>query len=159
MKLHLLRCKEDPITRSKENQDEIQKETCKKQVKQKDRKKPTKIEAKKSKQDTENEDFDALIAQFTNNDSVCYFEQCKTNVRTLGQRCQFCTRTFCIKHGLAEVHGCGGAAKIEARRSIKSGCQKTKTLNEIQKNYVKKKLDKKLDEMEKKRAGSKDKKK
>ncbi|XP_065072348.1 DNA-binding protein SMUBP-2-like [Rhopilema esculentum] len=109
----------------------------------------------------EEEDVDDLIAKFTQDDSKCYFDQCKASVLTLGQKCKFCTRTFCLKHGLAEVHGCGQAAKIDARRSSDKAMmkQKTKPLNDIQRNYAKKKLSKKLDEFEKQRSGNKEKKK
>ena len=116
---------------------------------------------RKEKKKTAEEDVDALIAEFAKGDSTCRFDSCKNSVLTLGQKCKFCTRTFCLKHGLAEVHGCGEAAKVDARRSFERNNQKARTraLNDTQKNYVKKKLNEKIVEMEKKRTGNNAKKK
>ena len=152
LELHALRCtKVEKGGATKQKQ--FPKEDCK-------RKFAAKIN-KKDKKKAEEEDVDALIAQFTKDDSICSFEKCKTGVLTLGQKCKFCVRTFCLKHGLAEVHGCAEAAKVDARRSFErnAGKSRTKPLNDIQKNYVKKKLNEKIGEMEKKRIGSNTKKK
>ena len=149
--LHVVRCEKSKATEVKIKPTEGKckaKETGKSKRKAADKKK-------------EEEDIDDLIAKFTQDDSKCSFDQCKGSVLTLGQKCKFCTRTFCLKHGLAEVHGCGQAAKIDARRSLDKALvkQKTKPLNDIQRNYAKKKLSKKLDELEKQRSGNKEKKK
>lgn len=127
---------------------------AKKGVAKKDLKKKNDSKGGKKKKNEE-EDVDALIAQFTAEDSICSFEKCKMSVLTLGQKCEFCVRTFCLKHGLAEVHGCGEAAKLFARKAFEkhAGKSKTKSLNDVQKNYVKRKLDEKIVQMEKKRAG------
>ena len=128
----------------------------------KDAKKKMQAKAgRKEKKRAEEEDVDALIAQFANEDSKCTFDRCKKSVLTLVQICKFCRRRFCLKHGLAEIHGCGEAAKIDARRSLERNNGKTrpKPLNDIQKGSVKKKLNDKIVELEKNRTGSKTKKK
>jgi len=150
LELHSLHC-----TRSKGERKEIglPKKDIKKKV-------PAKA-GNKEKKKTDEDDVDALIAQFTKVDSICSFEKCKGSVLTLGQKCKFCVRMFCLKHGLAEVHGCGEAAKVDARKAFEksAGKAKTRPLNDIQKKYVKKKLNEKIVEMEKKRTGNTAKKK
>ena len=145
LELHSLRC-----SRSREVKADIRhpKKDTKKIVQAKT--------GSKEKKKADEDDVDALIAQFTKVDSICSFEKCKGSVLTLGQKCKFCARMFCLKHGLAEVHGCGEAAKVDARKAFEesAGKAKTRPLNDIQKKYVKKKLNEKIVSMEKKRTGN-----
>ena len=150
MELHALRCSkiEDCEGGAREQMHRVRRKNLKKKAQ-------AKID-KKEKKNKEEEDVDEVIAQFSKVDSICRFEKCKTSVLTLGQRCEFCTRMYCIRHSLAEVHGCGKAAKLNAKRTFQSnaGKVKIKPLNEMQKKCAKMKLDKKINEMEKKRNGS-----
>eukprot|EP01094_Clydonella_sp_ATCC50884_P008745 TRINITY_DN18293_c0_g1_i1.p1 TRINITY_DN18293_c0_g1~~TRINITY_DN18293_c0_g1_i1.p1 ORF type:complete len:403 (-),score=98.31 TRINITY_DN18293_c0_g1_i1:84-1217(-) len=43
--------------------------------------------------------------------------QCKERVGASGFVCKFCKEKYCIRHGLPEVHGCGKAAKKDARET------------------------------------------
>ena len=152
LELHSLRCVK--VDRGKGGQEIIPlKKDTKKKIQGKG--------GRKEKKTTEEEDVDALIAQFANDDSKCSFDRCKNSILTLGQICKFCRRRFCLKHGLAEIHGCGEAAKIDARRSLErnSGKTKQRPLNDVQKGLIKKKLNDKIVEMEKSRTGSNTKKK
>ena len=63
--------------------------------------------------DDKEEDFDALLASFHKKDTVCNFPKCKTLTATLGGNCNFCRVRFCLSHAMAEIHGCGDAAKGE----------------------------------------------
>lgn len=161
LELHNIRCgKEQQV----ENRLE---ETEKKVIKENTTKAPKKNaksqQSTKKKPIVENdkgdEDFDELVAEFTKVDSKCSHEKCRASVLILKQYCDFCGKTYCLKHGLAEVHGCGQAAKIHAQRKAKESYQKqpVKKLNVVQKNYVKRKLEKKISEMEVARTKANDK--
>lgn len=122
---------------------------------------PTSSKGKKKKNKKPNktavqdeEDFDALIASVVAADTRCYVDKCKENAKTLGQNCQFCTKRFCIKHHMAEVHGCGAAAKSHARMMISregvlyrgSGVP-DKTTDPVKRAHLERKLAKKLDKL------------
>ena len=64
------------------------------------------------------EDLDALLAEVKLTDSTCRYSKCSKNVSLLGAQCQFCKSRFCMEHSLAEIHGCGDAAKEKARKDI-----------------------------------------
>ena len=157
LELHILRCKRNIITEAK--QTETRKEHTN-DAKLSSQKRKNKAKNKgKTKIDKENEDIDELIAEFTNQDAKCRHDKCKASVLTLGQRCKFCGKTYCLKHGLAEVHGCGEAAKIDARSKARQQYETriNKPLNEVKKNQVKRKLNKKITEMESSRTRAKEK--
>jgi len=40
---------------------------------------------------------------------------CKASVVTIGSNCKHCRLRFCLKHCQPEAHGCGAAAKTQAR--------------------------------------------
>lgn len=98
------------------------------------------------------EDFDKMLASFTKLDTQCAFNDCKQSIRTLGQLCKCCERTYCLSHHIPEVHGCGEAAKVRARQlASKPKSATPKALDATRKVQLHRKLDKKLDEMSEQR--------
>lgn len=94
------------------------------------------------------EDFDKMLASFTKLDTQCAFNRCNQSIRTLGQLCKCCERTYCLSHHIPEVHGCGEAAKVRARQlASKPKSAKPKALDANRKVLLHRKLDKKLVEM------------
>lgn len=108
----------------------------------------TKGKTKPSSAKHPEEDFDKLLASFTKLDTQCAFDGCKQSIRTLGQLCKCCERTYCLSHHIPEIHGCGEAAKLRARQlASKPKSGKPKSLDATRKAQLHRKLDKKLDEM------------
>ena len=98
------------------------------------------------------EDFDKMLASFTKLDTQCAFNGCKQSIRSLGQLCKCCERTYCLSHHIPEIHGCGEAAKLRARQLASTPkSAKPKTLNATRKVQLHQKLDKKLDAMSEQR--------
>ena len=111
------------------------------------------------------EDFDALIASAMQMNSSCHSPRCKENATILGQNCMYCVKRFCLKHHMAEMHGCGAAAKSHARQMISregvlyrgSGIPDKKP-DPTKRAHLQRKFDKKLDALTADRkAKSKDK--
>lgn len=98
------------------------------------------------------EDFDAVCEQFQVLNRVCNYDRCKTKTAVLGADCVHCRGRFCLSHALAEIHGCGDAAKLAARQQLfrdrvvypGSGIV-SHAPDPVKRNQLKKKLDKKLD--------------
>ncbi|GIY48193.1 DNA-binding protein SMUBP-2 [Caerostris darwini] len=119
----------------------------------------SKLKVLKLKETSEdNDDFDDLIAQVVKADKTCSFSTCKKCVAVLSQVCQFCKGRFCFSHFIPEAHGCGDAAKAQARSQIRkdgiiySGSGRPeKKQDPIKQNYLQNKLDKKLKELSNKR--------
>jgi len=109
---------------------------------------------KKPKQEETEDDFDKICDQFATMNKICNFSGCKTKVVVIGVDCKFCRVRFCLSHSMAELHGCGDAAKQAARQQIQkdhkifpgSGTQ-SKSLDPIKRNQVQRKLDKKIENM------------
>ena len=98
------------------------------------------------------ENFDKLLVSFTKLDTQCAFDGCKQSIRTLGQLCKCCERTYCLSHHIPEIHGCCEAAKLRARQlASKPKSSKPKALDATRKGQLHRKLDKKLDEMSEQR--------
>ena len=124
-------------------------------------KKAKKPKNKKKKELVENEeiDDDEFVKQFYENyqtkRNVCHFsypsrEICGKNIKLLYQECQFCQQFFCVHHGLPENHGCGDLAADYARQQYRgTGHANFENINE---DYLREKLKRKLAEEEKKRA-------
>ena len=144
--LHQLRC-----SRVQQQQQKQQEKNLTPSVKKKTKKPLSTQKQTKSKSlngETE-EDIDAILNEFTKLNSSCQYNQCKTSVKTLGQKCHFCSMMFCLTHHMAEIHGCGTAAKIKARQDIaKYHDSKPRPMNQTKKAQVQNKLNKKLNEME-----------
>ena len=163
MELHLLKCATNKLSLNDQEPDTLLKKKVPSE--KMDNSNSTKRKKKQAKDKTvcneTEDDIDELIASFTKADSHCAFEKCKGSVLTLGQNCRFCSRLYCLQHHLAEVHGCGTAAKTHARQMIAkaNGGYPSEGLNEIKRNYVKKKLDEKLNDLSGQRRAKPDKKK
>ena len=112
------------------------------------------------------DDFDALISSITALDGKCAFRKCKTLTTTLGRQCNLCDRRFCLAHLTPEIHGCGQAAKDQARRIISregvlhsgSGVPDKKP-NAARRSQLEHRMEKKKEELAKARARQTDKKK
>ncbi|GFS16911.1 DNA-binding protein SMUBP-2 [Elysia marginata] len=112
------------------------------------------------------DDFDALISTITALDGKCAFRKCKTLTTTLGRQCGLCDRRFCLAHLTPEIHGCGQAAKEQARRNISregvlfsgSGVPDKKP-NAARRANLEHRMEKKKEELAKARARQVDKKK
>lgn len=106
------------------------------------------------------DDIDALIATVQSVDNFCCFKKCKTSVQTLFQLCELCDGRYCMVHHIPEVHGCGDAARAQARARISkegvlyrgSGVP-DKRPDSAKKAHLQRKLDSKLTEMASKRKG------
>lgn len=150
LQLHSLRCEQ--IMRSNlgesskmERSEEKRAETNSKPQKNKGKTKPS--SAKQPE-----EDFDKMLASFTKLDTQCAFNGCKQSIRTSGQLCKCCERTYCLSHHIPEIHGCSEAAKLRARQlASKPKSAKSKALDATRKVQLHRKLDKKLDEMSEQR--------
>jgi len=151
MELHKLRCKvKDPGA-------EIQSKP-KKSAKQKSK-------VKKLPEGSNNdEDFDAMCLEFETMNKICNYEKCGTKVSVMGVDCGWCKRRFCLVHSMAEIHGCGAAAKQAARLQISkdhklypgSGTL-NKSLDPTKRKQIKRKLDKKIGALSEDRRGKSDK--
>ena len=106
---------------------------------------------------TESDDIDSILDEFKKLNNSCGYtvDKCKNSIKTLGQKCEFCGLIFCLTHHMAEVHGCGDAVRIKARRDQAkyavggaSSCSKPKPMKSGAKAHVQRKLDKKLDELQ-----------
>ena len=106
------------------------------------------------------DDFDDLLEMFQKSNNVCNYQGCKVLVQTLGQNCEFCRNRFCLRHSLAETHGCGDEAKTQARAHIrKTGNlqvneKQTSYTQEIRHQYNQKKLHEKIESMKAARTGA-----
>ena len=102
------------------------------------------------------DDFDGLVAAVTDLDRKCGLRHCKTVVSCVqGINCQHCDRRFCFAHLLPEIHGCGNAAKVKARKSsIPSGVVAAVSkvpLAPAKRAVLERKLNKKMERMSEKR--------
>ncbi len=106
------------------------------------------------------DDFDELLDMFQKSNDTCCFKGCKVLTKTLGQNCDFCPNRFCLKHSLAEIHGCGEEAKKQARAHIrKEGNldmgKKQSYSADLKHKIVQKKLHEKIASMQEARTGAK----
>lgn len=55
-------------------------------------------------------------------DNLCQFRdpKCKTKVSLIGFPCKLCKFTYCVKHNLPEVHGCGEMCKLQEQKAFKA---------------------------------------
>ncbi|WAR00145.1 SMBP2-like protein [Mya arenaria] len=111
-------------------------------------------------QKVDDDDIDALIATVQKMDSSCCFKKCKTSVATLFQVCSHCEGRYCLSHHIPEVHGCGDAARAQARARIsKDGVLHRgsgvpdRSMDKNKKAHLQRKLDSKLTELSSKRKG------
>lgn len=93
-------------------------------------------------------DIDELIAEMTEADSTCKFSRCSKSVNLLGVQCLFCKQRYCIEHSLAEVHGCGEAARLHSHRDsheVRRG-MKSASMSAAKRTQLQMKLKKRLEE-------------
>ena len=114
MQLHVLRCK-IPVPQSSHSTSNRKDQPS---VRPKTKKKTTKKTKDSALDMIDNDDFDGLIAAAVQENTGCAFVKCKALTATLGQNCKFCCKRFCLSHHMPEIHGCGDAAKSQARATV-----------------------------------------
>lgn len=57
---------------------------------------------------------------------LCPFETCPMSTNLVSISCEFCSKAFCVKHALPEVHGCSEAISKQAKKNIKEELKKLK---------------------------------
>lgn len=134
--LHLLRCKIPMLPTSVPSKSE------KKEKGHKKKKKTKKLSDK-----TEEEDFDALLENFSKLDKICNFVKCKTKIATLGITCEHCRIRYCLEHAMPEVHGCGDAARAAARRKASLPVRQPSHTDEVRRKQLQRRLEKKVEEL------------
>eukprot|EP00002_Diphylleia_rotans_P020124 TRINITY_DN3900_c0_g1_i1.p1 TRINITY_DN3900_c0_g1~~TRINITY_DN3900_c0_g1_i1.p1 ORF type:complete len:1003 (+),score=233.75 TRINITY_DN3900_c0_g1_i1:48-3056(+) len=118
-------------------------------------KRPLSVQEAKAKKDLE---FEELLKQYDPNS--CAFPKCGKVANVVGVNCMHCRKRYCLAHNLAEIHGCGDAAKKVARtewadryaRAYQEQKQQAlygtstdpKPLKGVQRNAVQKKLQEKV---------------
>src|SRR5438128_1523606 len=101
-------------------------------------------------------DEDAFLDEMIKRNKFCAHVnergiQCDRTIDMLGVRCKYCTNIFCMKHALAEEHGCGDQASYVERRAFKNQFLegqanfKVGTLKDVDREYLKNKLSQKID--------------
>ncbi|CAE7719937.1 IGHMBP2, partial [Symbiodinium sp. CCMP2456] len=89
--------------------------------------------AKKTAATTDDDDLDALLSEFTKEEGICSFANCKEKTNTLMDtlsKCKFCSSRFCLKHVQAEVHGCGDQAqRMEQKKWKEAGSRGSGLVN------------------------------
>ena len=111
----------------------------------------------KVKQVAQVEDLDTLLAEMTLADSTCKYSQCSKRANVLGILCKFCRNRFCMEHSLAEVHGCGEAAKQEARRGVQRETRQGTKTRVFTRSQLETQLARKLEEKSNARQKKRDK--
>ena len=118
--------------------------------------KPAKVKKPKSVlEKASKDDFEALIEAAQQENMFCHFSGCKQRSSLLGQTCEFCAQRFCLNHHIPEVHGCGNEARANARRVLcrdgvlyRGSGVPDKKPDQAKRNYLQRKLEKKVGEME-----------
>ena len=93
---------------------------------------------------------DELLEAAQRQDNVCNAQRCQKKITLLGQLCSVCNRRFCFEHSMPEVHGCGGQARQEMRRTHLTANSNAKPVfpsNEVPKEkrpYLERKLQEKI---------------
>lgn len=93
------------------------------------------------------QNLDGVVESVNLLDNLCQFRtpKCKTKVSLIGFPCSLCKFTYCVKHNLPEVHGCGEMIKLREQQAFKA------------KGKPEEKAKKKRQEMQKALAGKLDK--
>lgn len=63
----------------------------------------------------------ALLDSLLQQSKVCGAKGCSKSTQATGTTCTHCHLRFCYSHGLPEVHGCGNAARSDARKGWLGG--------------------------------------
>lgn len=141
--------------RKAEQQKKYEEQQKQKQKPEKPPKAPKSKKPKSALEQASEDDFDALIAAAQKENTFCHFSGCKQRTSVLGQTCEFCSQRFCLTHHIPEVHGCGTRAKENARRVIcregvlyRGSGVPDKKPDPAKRNYLERKLEKKMGELE-----------
>ena len=113
-------------------------------------KKPSPREKTRENPYDDDDDLDALLTEMKRADSTCSYRGCKKDIKLIGVKCQFCSARFCLAHNIAEVHGCGEAAKKRARQQITQelmGGERRKPSDPMRRAQLHRKLDRAVDEL------------
>lgn len=113
---------------------------------------------KSSQKNPPEDDLDALLAEVKLADSTCNFSKCKKTVNLIGVCCQFCRRRYCLSHSLAEVHGCGEAAKQHSVKQLHREMTKghKDSQSAVRRTQLQSKLNRKIEEKSRSRSSKKD---
>ncbi|XP_030562710.1 DNA-binding protein SMUBP-2 [Drosophila novamexicana] len=106
--------------------------------------------------------LDEVLTAVKTVDNLCDNPRCKTKTSLMGQDCELCSKRFCFKHGLPEVHGCGLEKRREARKEFLHPKPLKTIRQEEELKNAKKKLNEKLKNMQvgrMQKSGGSDKKK
>uniref|UniRef100_H2YZ22 AN1-type domain-containing protein n=1 Tax=Ciona savignyi TaxID=51511 RepID=H2YZ22_CIOSA len=114
MTMHLIHC--ERLIKMKEQVKTPQNENRKK-IHSQPSKSKNKKNTKSANKQRNTGDFD-LLNQAISSNKFCFHSNCAASITTTGQLCSICRKTFCLKHHIPEVHGCGAQAHINARRQI-----------------------------------------
>lgn len=63
------------------------------------KKKKQDVTKEKSSKTEEADDFDRVIQEFTQSNSICSFTGCKKSTKLIKLVCEFCKKWFCLEHG------------------------------------------------------------
>jgi len=101
------------------------------------------------------DDVDEILKELNITPNRCTL--CKRSTVILGRICPFCKLKFCVEHAMPELHGCGDAAKQQARAEFRREFMKTqgsaeKPLNASQRHAARNRLEKKIEEAKKERS-------
>lgn len=121
--------KKKPKSKKKKNQEQDIKSSDEKQgrvqaprknlVDEKTKKKPLTKKQVLDKRLQELDEFDDIVEMVQKLDEVCFYINCSTKTKTLGQNCMFCMKRFCLTHSMPEIHGCGTAVRNYARSQVR----------------------------------------
>lgn len=104
----------------------------------------------RSRDNPPDDDLDSLLAEMKRVDSTCSYPSCKKDIKLIGVKCRYCSARFCLAHIIAEVHGCGEAAKKQARQQLTqelAGGARRKAPDPVRKAQLHRKLDRAVDEL------------
>lgn len=95
------------------------------------------------------EELEDVLESVTLLDNLCQFRtpKCKTKVSLIGFPCKLCKFTYCVKHNLPEVHGCGEMCKIQEQKAFKAKSKPEEKAKKKRKD-LQKSLNSKLDKLQ-----------
>lgn len=110
----------------------------------------------------EAQDDDELLDAAIKLSGICHHPGCKENVKLIHSDCQYCLERFCMKHALAEIHGCGDKARAAARKETVTKAKEIKAtggqgiqgsgLKDWQRSSLQAKLHKKVEDQKSQRT-------
>lgn len=98
--------------------------------------------------DVINKKLDNVLESVVTLDKLCQNKKCKHKVNLIGFHCPHCDYTYCVKHNLPEVHGCGDVCKKKEQKDFKAPTKlKQEKVTAKKHEDIKKNLSSKLDQM------------